>query len=516
MPGKAKYVIAVCAAMAAGVALSACSSENWDWQWWKKSQSGAQTKPTAKRTTPTSEQPKTAVKQPTHAPEKADSQAKEVDAKVRRYVQSMDQSSEPVQNDFNSKIARQEDPDRAAHIRQVAARSAQASDSPDFDSDATPPVWPEVADETGTGSGTEQPAVLPAKMEPQSRRQSSSPSLSPARRDQAEAPGVADLPKTTQTERPSGVAEKAEAPVDKHVQEVAKATEEHPAAKEASTTAVKPPVLEKIEVAAKPQPQTTSGGHATNESAATSNAPASTPPAVVDTFQQRIKDQEAIVAKDPDNLAEQYRLRMMYLLAGRDADALSLSDGVDAETQQIIQAQVRTLMAAEGLSGRDPAAGANQLLEPVRNLENLIRAKADLQVPKVVLCTSAQSYGIYDPIEPAEFPAGRRTAVIIYVEVDNFSSETTASGYFRTLLSVRPSLLNKAGEELWSTSYENIEDLSRQRRRDFFLIVKGVIPASLAPGEYVLKIEVEDVLGGKINSNMQQFKVVALPETTGP
>jgi len=510
MPGKAKHVIAVCAAMAAGVALSACSSENWDWQWWKKPQNGTQTKPAAKQTTPTSGQPKTAAKQPARSPEKENSQAKEVDAKVRRYVQSMDQPSEPVQNDFNSKIARQQDPNRAAHVRQIAARSAQASDSPDFESGATPPVWPEVADESGTGSGSEQPAVLPAKME-----QSSSPSRSPARQDRAETPGVAGLPKTTETERSSGVAEQARA--DKHEQSAAKASEERPAAKEASTAVVKPPVLEKIEVAAaKPQPQATGGEQATNEPVAKSNAPAPPPPVVVDTFQQRIKDQEAAVAKDPDNLAEQYRLRMMYLLAGRHADALSLSDGVDAETQQIIQAQVRTLMAAEGLSGRDPAAGANQLLEPVRNLENLIRAKADLQVPKVVLCTAAQSYGIYDPIEPPEFPAGRRTAVIIYVEVDNFSSETTASGYFRTLLSVRPSLLNKAGEELWSTSYENIEDLSRQRRRDFFLIVKGVIPASLALGEYVLKIEVEDVLGGKINSNTQPFKIVALPETMGP
>jgi hypothetical protein len=80
---------------------------------------------------------------------------------------------------------------------------------------------------------------------------------------------------------------------------------------------------------------------------------------------------------------------------------------------------------------------------------------------------------------------------------------------YRTLLSVRQSLLTKSGEELWSTHDANIEDIARQRRRDFFLTLgPWSIPKTLGPGSYILKVEVEDVLAGKINSGVAKFKMV--------
>jgi len=77
------------------------------------------------------------------------------------------------------------------------------------------------------------------------------------------------------------------------------------------------------------------------------------------------------------------------------------------------------------------------------------------------------------------------------------------------LLNMRQSLLTKDGKELWNTKEENIEDLSRQRRRDFFLTAMHIIPKTLDPGEYVYKVEIEDVLAGKINSNSVTFKLTS-------
>jgi hypothetical protein len=313
---------------------------------------------------------------------------------------------------------------------------------------------------------------------------------------------VADKPEApTRDEEPQGIR------TNKPAQPVANETAEEPPVTTEERTTARPPQLGDVKITAGPEPEadTTREAH---DATATPNVPAKVVERI-DTFRQMLEEQETKVARDPNNLAEQYRLRMLYLVDNEDTKALSLSDEMDPDRQEIVQAQVRALMAAEaGAADRDLASEANRLLEPIENLRSVVRARADLRVPRVELCSSVEAFGLYEPIEPAEFTVGRKNSVVIYVEVDNFRSEKIASGQFRTLLSVRLTLLNKAGEEIWSMPHPNIEDLARHRRRDFFLTAPTPIPAAIPPGEYVLKVEVEDVLAGKINSNTARFKMV--------
>jgi hypothetical protein len=184
------------------------------------------------------------------------------------------------------------------------------------------------------------------------------------------------------------------------------------------------------------------------------------PPA--DTFKQKLREQITRVAQNPDDVEEQFKLRMMYLVDGQDDKALAPSSSMNAQTQEILLGQIRALIAARSSSSRDPAVWANKQLDAIEKLRGLLRAKADLMVPKVELCKSIESFGRYEPIEPAVFKAGGKNRVLLYIEVDNFKCERTKTGQFRTLLSVRQSLLNKGGEELWSAKDDNIEDLAKK------------------------------------------------------
>ena len=224
---------------------------------------------------------------------------------------------------------------------------------------------------------------------------------------------------------------------------------------------------------------------------------------------REIAAQESKVAANPTNVEEQFKLRAMYLFDGRDSDALKPMRGVTAEVQEIVLAQIRSMQAARTGGGRDPATWANRQLEAMRVLQEKLRAKADLQVPKVVLCTEIKKFGDYTPFASSDFQAGIPNDVLIYVEVDNFKSEKVASGEFRTLLEARLSLLSEDGKELVSIDEPNIEDFSRGQRRDFFLAFgKITIPASLPAGDYVVKVEIEDKLAGKVNSNQTKLRLV--------
>ncbi len=274
-----------------------------------------------------------------------------------------------------------------------------------------------------------------------------------------------------------------------------------------------PPVLTKIEITPAPKPEQPAKVESKKPTAEPSSgmhsntAPVKLDPP--DTFALRLKKQEEHAAKSPNDIETQYRLRMMYLIDGRDDKALAPIEGINADVQEIIQAQIKALIAARSSAGRDSAEWANRQLTSIEELRRRVRARADLNIPTVALCTAIDGFGLYNPINPPEFAAGRDNRVIVYIEVDNFLSRKTDSGRYRTLLSVRQSLLTAAGEEIWGSQDENIEDLSRQQRHDFYLSIGPItIPKSLSPGRYTLKVEVEDVLASKINSGRAEFKIV--------
>lgn len=271
------------------------------------------------------------------------------------------------------------------------------------------------------------------------------------------------------------------------------------------------PALASVDVSAAPeqeQPRQSTKRVPDNLRANTTPKPAAEP---VDTFNQRIADLEAIVALQPNDIEAQFRLRMLYLADGRDDKALETTDGMNADLVEIVEAHFQALIAARSGTGRDPALWADSQLAAIERLHQRVRARADLQVPKVLLCTAIDGYGIYEPIDPPQFPAGRVSQAILYIEVENFKTERIDSGpnrgLYQTSLTVRRSLFDRSGKEIWSKTDENIRDLSRGQRRDFFLTAPVDIPSALGAGEYVLKVEVEDDLAGKINSNSVRFEM---------
>jgi len=548
----AQYILAALACLV----LASCSGEEWRWDWWNKESSPPKQKPVTKTTSPRpADEPKTA-KAPKAAPssektapsdESKNAQDKELQDKVDRYVQAMSASSDrprPGYNDFNAKMQRQQDPSRQTKIKRVSEGGQGDVDASERRASTAPPPIAD-GDRSGT-TGADQPEAKPseppsqevrhvsptAPEQPRMTHMASTPpqedrvKIEPART--AEDPTAPRTPeKRPEPEKVGPPSGESTAPTHGAMDHPGKATDTPGVTGPSADKPARPPVLEDVTVSAGPEPgqepskqqpvaeqsgtaEAKSPEQPVEEPRATTNAPAS-PAESADTFQKRLAEQESKVAKDPSNLVELYRLRMMYLIDGQDEKALAPAEGLDAESQRILQTQLRALVSARTAS-RDPASWATDLLVPVEELREHLRARADLQVPKVVLCSKIEAFGMYEPIEPVQFVAGQRNPVLVYIEVDNFKSERTPSGFFRTLLSVRPSLLSKAGEELWSATYDNIEDLSRQQRHDFFLTVSEVLPPSLAPGEYTLKIEVEDVLAGKINSNTAKFKMATSAE----
>jgi hypothetical protein len=117
------------------------------------------------------------------------------------------------------------------------------------------------------------------------------------------------------------------------------------------------------------------------------------------------------------------------------------------------------------------------------------------------------SFGSYDEVDPAEFPAGQNIHVFCYTEVDNFRYEPTGNGKLHSLMSQEIQIYNSRGKIIWEKKAPKIEETVRTPRRDFFIPFEIYIPAGPPPGEYVLKVTIEDKIGMTTDQQRLTFTV---------
>ncbi|HEV7301343.1 MAG TPA: hypothetical protein VGN72_18415 [Tepidisphaeraceae bacterium] len=204
-----------------------------------------------------------------------------------------------------------------------------------------------------------------------------------------------------------------------------------------------------------------------------------------DVFAQRIGDNPRDVAAHLD-----YQLRQFT--QGKSVPELTALSPLPVEDREVIAAVM------DGLSNfrTSVQTDGNQLLSkkvrPLVDMSERLRAGADLAVPTIALCRKVDGFGVYDPIEPAQFARGREASVILYCEVANFSSQKADGKKWETTLSHSATLYRDSGVPVWSDKTTNVVDYSRNRRSDFFVVKMLRLPATLTTGRYVLKVTVVD------------------------
>ena len=137
---------------------------------------------------------------------------------------------------------------------------------------------------------------------------------------------------------------------------------------------------------------------------------------------------------------------------------------------------------------------------PLIDLSEKVRSEIPLSLPTLTLCRSVERFGVYDPIEPARFTAGRETPVVVYCEVDHFRSNPAEQGGWETKLTYEAVLYSdtESAVAVINKKPTQIVDRCRNRRRDFFLADRMTIPANLPVGKYVLKVTVIDQLANLV------------------
>lgn len=219
-----------------------------------------------------------------------------------------------------------------------------------------------------------------------------------------------------------------------------------------------------------------------------------------------IRQLEESVARHPQHLDDQLRLRLLYLVTGQDEKAvapLRIGDPMQAE---FITALLKTLRNSRNMLV-DPADKDPSSLAAVEELHRLLGQQLPVSIPRIALVTRINSFGDYQAISPPRLPAGQPIHVFLYTEVYNFRTETTDEGKLRTLLAQKVEIFDSTGKIVWQRSEPSIVDKVVTPRRDFFIPFPINLPDALPAGDYILKVTVEDKIGATADQKKLTFSV---------
>ena len=207
--------------------------------------------------------------------------------------------------------------------------------------------------------------------------------------------------------------------------------------------------------------------------------------------------------KTDAQIAQQARLRMLYLLAGRREDALQPIPSAPSAAQDFWSKQIFGL--STWLDAERTPDSARRAAETKRILDEAMARlgeTAPLTVRNLAFCTSVQSYGAIQPFKKNEFAPDQE--VLLYAEVDNFVAESSAKGFHTSLKSCYQ-ILDSRGQRVADHEFAAIEEFCQNPRRDFFVGYRLRLPKRIYPGKHTLQLTVEDLKSHKVGQSSIEF-----------
>jgi hypothetical protein len=211
----------------------------------------------------------------------------------------------------------------------------------------------------------------------------------------------------------------------------------------------------------------------------------------------------------PRDLAAQLNYQLALFVKDetvpRSADLTNLAP----EDREVLTALVDGLVNFRNTVESDSNQLMTKKIRPIVEMADRMRSRSDLAIPTATLCREVKGFGSYTPLDSTRFAAGVAHKVIVYCEVDNFSSQLNDKNLWETRLAHELVLYTESGLPVWEDKQPEVPDTCRNRRRDFFIGKLVQLPANLNMGRYVLKVSVVDKQSNRVAETSIPISVVA-------
>jgi hypothetical protein len=197
--------------------------------------------------------------------------------------------------------------------------------------------------------------------------------------------------------------------------------------------------------------------------------------------------------------------RLVHWIMG-DMDAVAAPiDGMPPAAQAYLQATFQGLHEATDANG-SPAESRrmSRALLSHRKAEEQLSALANLEILNLCFCTEVDSFGVVTRFPKYEFSPEQE--VLLYCELENFVSKPVRGGY-ETRLQGSYEIVDSAGHKIADQALPEDSDVCANRRRDFYIAYHLFMPQRIGPGQYQLRLIIEDMQGNKYGQSQLDFRI---------
>jgi len=283
----------------------------------------------------------------------------------------------------------------------------------------------------------------------------------------------------------------------------------HPAKSDVKDS--KPTVTPAIDVKSPdPQPKTEVATNARTSvpSSIIANAPARVSPVADYTRPQAaeaapgsVEAFEAKLAKRvkdyPRDVSAQLEYQLWLYLRDQPVPQLSTISSLPIEDREMLTAVMDALANFRNTVRADNNTLLSKKIKPLLDMADRLRSQADLNVPRVAFCKEVRGFGQYEIMEP-RFSAMTEAKTILYCEVENFAAQVNEQQQWTSDLKLETVLYSEDSLQVWADKAEQVHDVSRNRRHDFFIRKFVTLPKNLGVGRYLLKVSVTDLQANRI------------------
>ncbi len=213
---------------------------------------------------------------------------------------------------------------------------------------------------------------------------------------------------------------------------------------------------------------------------------------------------------NPRDICNQLDLQLFGMLNDDQSPEFATMSALSPEDKELVRALVDGLVYFRATVRQDANMLMPQKIKPLNEMIDRIQDQADLSVSNLTLCKRVDSFGKYDPITPARFPAMKESRAIVYCEIANFRpKQNPSTQLWETNLTEEVTLYTDTGLVAWSDIKRQVTDQCRNRRHDFFAYNIISLPGTLSVGRYVLKVSIHDDNGDRVAEDHLQVNVTA-------
>lgn len=213
-----------------------------------------------------------------------------------------------------------------------------------------------------------------------------------------------------------------------------------------------------------------------------------------------------LAATEPEEMAKAIaRERFVSMALGQTDFAPETMDGLQPEVQLYLQETLRGLQDATDENG-NPSVSRRmaQALKSHRAAAIRLSDIANLEVLNLAFCTEVDSFGVVTRFPRYEFRADQE--VLLYCELENFVSHPVRGG-FETRLQGNYEIVDDQGRRITDQVLPEDSDVCANRRRDFYIAYRLHMPQGVEPGDYQLRLVIEDMHGRKYGQAEMDFQI---------